>query len=122
MSKKRDKLFFESEAEEVEGLVDTPEFHEPLPEDAVIPVPQESKDVASDTLLGDPIEGEEEGKYFHVQPGCTKPNGFWRSGAGVDIPRVIHIPTGSKWSYIKIHVTLQNGTKMLVWKRHDKVV
>ena len=72
------------------------------------------------SLLGKPIEGYE-GKYWHVQEDDKHPTGFMMSGAGVKIPRCMHIPTGSKWSYIKVYLTLVDGRKIAAWKKHEEV-
>ena len=81
-----------------------------------IPKP-ESNLAALDSLLGEPVEGYE-GKYWHVKEGDNRPAGYLMSGAGIKVPRTLHIPTGSECSYIKAYLTLVSGKKIEAWERY----
>ncbi len=102
-------------------ITETPSIHPPIsesdiPSPSTIPSPPSLKD----SRLGPPLEGYE-GKYWTTLPSDTTPSGFWRSGAGIDVPRTIHTPTGSKQSYIKITVILASGKRVEVWKVHEQL-
>lgn len=106
-------------------ITETPSIHPPIPESKIpppnaTPSPSAITPSLKDSLLGLPLPGYE-GKYWQVNPLDTTPSGFWRSGTGVEIPRTIHIPTGSRLSFIKIHVTLGSGERVEVWKVHEQL-
>lgn len=82
--------------------------------------PEEIVPKVADTLLGEEVEGSN-GEYFHCQEGDTREAGFLTSGTGVRIPKTMHIPTGSKWSYVKVYQTLTDGSKRVVWKKWKEV-
>ncbi len=71
-----------------------------------------------DDLRGLPVEGYE-GTYWYTLPDDLTPCGILTSGAGVRIPSVTHIPTGSTVSYRKVYKNI-NGVKTPVWEVHQK--
>jgi len=94
------------------------EFSPPLPEDAAIPITKKPKGPMLDSLLGEPLPGYE-GKYWQVIPADTTEAGFHISGNNIKLPKTIHIPTGSKVSYIKVYVYLTGGEKIAVWEKYQ---
>lgn len=70
------------------------------------------------SLLGELIETDE-GFYYKVLPEDSTECGLITSGAGVRIPKTVHIPTGSNVSYRKVFKVL-DGKKTPVWEVHQK--
>ena len=70
-----------------------------------------------DNLIGPEMPGYE-GKYWQPVTGDNTAAGFWLSGAGIRVPKTIHIPTGSTISYRKILLVLADGSKIPAWEKH----
>lgn len=102
------------------SVVEVEELQNPISEVEAANYPKLDKGKNKDSLLGDSIEGCE-GMYWHVKEDDKTKAGFWLSGAGVKVPKTIHIPTGSKQSYIKVNLTLIDGKKIEAWKIYKDV-
>ena len=102
----------------------------PQPETEYLPSPTEAEVAAAspfpskltlpnkDTLLGLPVAGYE-GKYWHVLENDPTLVGYFISGNNLRVPKTMHIPTGSKMSYIKVWVYLKGGAKLAVWEKYQ---
>ena len=102
----------------------------PQPETEYLPSPTEAEVAAAspfptklalpnkDTLLGSPVIGYE-GKYWHVLENDPTLVGYFISGNNLRVPKTMHIPTGSKMSYIKVWVYLKGGAKLAVWEKYQ---
>jgi len=102
----------------------------PQPETEYLPSPTEAEVATAspfptklalpnkDTLLGSPVVGYE-GKYWHVLENDPTLVGYFISGNNLRVPKTMHIPTGSKMSYIKVWVYLKGGAKLAVWEKYQ---
>ena len=102
----------------------------PQPETEYLPSPTEAEVAETspvpgklilpnkDTLLGSPVVGYE-GKYWHVLENDPTLVGYFISGNNLRVPKTMHIPTGSKMSYIKVWVYLKGGAKLAVWEKYQ---
>lgn len=95
------------------------EYSPAMSDDTAIPIPSGRPKVPLlDSLLGDPLPGYEE-KYWQVLPDDPTEAGYFLSGNNIKVPKTVHIPTGSKVSYVKVYVYLTGGEKIEVWEKYQ---